>query len=115
MRSFLTWLLHRCAGLLVAASLLLSLAAALLWHVSRSPHPVNVSFELEKILLEARLFDGSLQIERTSDWPSYDLLGMSKSMDFNLSDIKRHWGVTVIPGHPVFYQIYSPTLEALGV
>lgn len=100
---------------MVLTSFLLTIAAGLLWKVSRSIQPINLSMELQKELIEARLISGSIQIEHTSNWPSYEMLGTTKSMDFNLADIKKHWGVTIIPGHPVFYQIYSPTLEGLGV
>lgn len=100
--------------LLLSLSFVLSLAAAALWYASYHSHP-NSSLELEKTLIEVQLRDGQIIFERTMDWPSYSMLGMDKSMDFNPADIKRSCGVTYFPGHTVFYQIYSPTLEGLGV
>ena len=114
MRIFRDHLFRWPLRLLLSLSFVLSLAAGALWYASYHSHP-NCSFELEKTLIEVQLRDGQVIYERTFDWPGYSMLGMDKPMEFDPADVKRSFGITYIPGHPVFYQIYSPTLEGLGV
>jgi hypothetical protein len=114
MRNIRVLVLRWSARILLSLSFVLSIAAAGLWYAGFHSHP-NSSFELEKTLIEVQLRDGHIIYERTFDWPGYSILGMDKPLEFDPADIKRGFGVTYIPGHPVFYQIYSPTLEGLGV
>ena len=110
MRFIARWL----ARLAVCLSLLLMAAIAALMAWARQ-EPLHLSLESRSSLYEASLHQSTITLARTAPWPTWEMLGMTKSIDLNSATIQRKWGITTVTGPLQFFQIYSPTLEDLGV
>jgi hypothetical protein len=116
MRNFLRAFARRACFLAVALSALFCLGLSFLWWQSYRPGPRHLALETEGRLLECDSHDGRAHIQIIRNWPGSGMLGFGHNP--NTANMRRRfdaWGVRSFEADLVFHQIYSPTLQEMGV
>jgi hypothetical protein len=99
------------ARFLTSVCTFLALLTVGLW-ISSHRTSWHLTWEGDNQLCDLHSGGGTFVIERVTAWPGWSMLGISRSMEPDMTTLRERWGVRSLEGRPQVMQIYSPRYDS---